>query len=242
MATLEGTDWPPAQPGRHRCQHPRTCGGGGRRAGPAGPAGRGEGPTATTHSSSSSSSSSSSNTDRRAVQRAARGAQRAACSTQRVARNMQHERQRRGRPEQQRLTQWEWQLQHRLRWQLQQCHYSRYYSSQRKRHRKRQRPPQQPAQAAPQAASGRQQRVAMGSRASGASNAQLGLVRWGGVSTARTALAFVSLACLRARRPAGMTQLRGRGPGDVHGHDHGDGHRHGLEPAQGRTKFSTRVP
>jgi hypothetical protein len=28
-----------------------------------------------------------------------------------------------------------------------------------------------------------------------------------------------------------MTQLRGRGPGDVHGHDHGDGHRHGLEPA-----------
>jgi hypothetical protein len=35
-----------------------------------------------------------------------------------------------------------------------------------------------------------------------------------------------------------MTQLRGRGPGDVHGHDHGDGHRHGLEPAQARTKFS----
>jgi hypothetical protein len=48
----------------------------------------------------------------------------------------------------------------------------------------------------------------------------------------------VSLACLRARRPAGMTQLRGRGPGDAHGHDHGDGHRHGLEPAQARTKFS----
>ena len=106
----------------------------------------------------------------------------------------------------------------------------------------RQRPPQQPAQAAPQAASGRQQRVAAGSRASGASNAQLGLVLWGGeggISTATTALAFVSLACLRARRPAGMTQLRGRGPGDVHGHDHGDGHRHGLEPAQGHTKFST---
>jgi hypothetical protein len=30
-----------------------------------------------------------------------------------------------------------------------------------------------------------------------------------------------------------MTQLRGRGPGDAHGHDHGDGHRHGLEPARG---------
>jgi hypothetical protein len=51
-------------------------------------------------------------------------------------------------------------------------------------------------------------------------------------------LAFVSLACLRAQRPARMTHLRGRGLGDSHGHDHGDGHRHGLEPARGRTKFS----
>ena len=103
----------------------------------------------------------------------------------------------------------------------------------------RQRPPQQPAQAAPQAASGRQQSSNGKQGKRGQQCATRARVLGGGISTARAALAFVSLACLRARRPAGMTQLRGRGPGDVHGHDHGDGHRHGLEPARAQTKFST---
>jgi hypothetical protein len=71
----------------------------------------------------------------RSLLHAARSARLAARSAQRAARNTQHERKWRGRPEQQRLPQWEQRLQHRLRWQLQQCHYSSYYSSQRKRHR-----------------------------------------------------------------------------------------------------------